>query len=153
MKSKEKRRCRCAVCHQHFLAHPSAVGSQKVCSKACRLKHRRKLAQQRRQESLDEHRRDERMRQKASRARRRDQGKTQEGSSLPAMMSRTTLNVQLSDIIDEFMNFVDSESGMSRTTLREAKEKFIQNFDEMEVRITPKVGQKGPSNSRCHEPP
>ena len=63
---------RCTECRKIFLAAASARATQRVCGVACRGTRDRKLARARRLRAPDEARTDERERQRASRARRRE---------------------------------------------------------------------------------
>jgi hypothetical protein len=68
-------------------------------------------------------------------------------------MSRTTLEPHPKELIDEFVNFLDSYPDLSRTTLRAARSEFLKRFEGMEGRIDENGGQKGPQNGRRHGPP
>jgi hypothetical protein len=64
-------RRRCTECRRCFTPSPRAVTSQRVCGSGCRAARDRKLARGRRDVDLAGYREDERLRQQASRARRK----------------------------------------------------------------------------------
>lgn len=65
-------RKRCSECRGWFVPEPSAVKTQRVCGEAeCRRARKRKQARARRRARLQDHRADERARQRECRERRR----------------------------------------------------------------------------------
>ena len=107
-----------------------------VCSPKCRPKRQRKLARRRRGKAVQEHRVDERERQRKSREQRRASGchappsvrkpalvaaEMLESWDKMAALSRSTLARQLSAMARASMRFVGTEAGteggLSRSTL------------------------------------
>ncbi len=94
-----------------FTPSPHGKSTQRVCGAECRAKRDGKLQRARRRRELEEHRADERERQRASRARRRShappaesklakvQDKSEKIVARPKPMSRASLEQQLADLM------------------------------------------------------
>lgn len=101
---------RCSECRRTFTPSVRAISSQKVCSAECRHRRDRKLARRRRIEELEAHREDERVRQRAHRAKRRGGAECAHGHA-PAS-GRKQLDLQAKVVI-----FVDRALARSRASL------------------------------------
>lgn len=97
-----------------FTPSPHGKSTQRVCGAECRAKRDGKLQRARRRREIDDHRADERERQRASRARRREatchappgeskpskvQDKSEQNEARAKAMSRATLARQLADLM------------------------------------------------------
>jgi hypothetical protein len=149
MTSNNRPRKRCSECHKRFRPHSSAIETQKTCCRTCRLRRRARLARQRRLESIDECRLDERDRQRVCRAKRGEKEAVREGGTpAEAVVSQTTFSPTLLEIVREFTKNLDSlERGscpVSRTILGDARAEMMRSFDGFEARLGVEVGQKDP---------
>jgi hypothetical protein len=97
-----------------FTPSPQAKSKQQVCGPKCRAKRDGKLQRARRRREIDDHRTDERDRQRASRARRREatchappaeskhskvQEKSEQIVARPPTMSRASLEQKLTEMM------------------------------------------------------
>lgn len=103
-------RKRCCECRHWFVPHAAAAGHQKTCGEPCRIKRRGRLRRRRRALDVWEYRVDERERQRACRARKKD--------LVGGAVSRPGLCAQVPDLQRELLEIVDEQVAMSRAGLR-----------------------------------
>jgi hypothetical protein len=133
MKPSSAERRRCTECRQWFEAAPSARGTQKVCSAACRAKRQRKLARRRRRAHVQQARVEERERQRDSRAKRRAAPERAQDSAASAASLAVpepgrdgpaapaghapAMRAKSPDTLGKVLDFWDNEMARSRATL------------------------------------
>ena len=115
-------RRRCTECARRFEAAATAAKSQKVCGPECRLARRRRQDKERRQAALDGYRAEERVRQRACRARRAVDGGASvtecHGPASDAKRSKSQL--EIGEIVAE--TFRRSRTGFERELRRMVRE-------------------------------
>jgi hypothetical protein len=109
-----------------FTPSPHGKSTQRVCGPECRAKRDGKLQRARRRRDIDDHRADERERQRASRARRRSHAPPAKSKSLkildksernvarPKAMSRASLGRQLADLMPLLSKIVANLAPVTR---------------------------------------
>ena len=138
---------RCTVCRHWYRPSTTATTLQKTCSITCRRRRRRRLARARREHNLQDYRVDERMRQRASRHRR----KKKKAVAAPAETletadaSRAGLQPQVADLERFVRQSVDKALERSRPTL-------IRQLTALLADSQVKRGQDLPPGGLCHAP-
>lgn len=112
-------RQRCTECREWFTPAVSAVATQRACSDACRCRRRRKLARGRRRLAVEQHRVDERLRQRALRERRAAAG-AGSASSAETPCHAPPSGRNTTEVHKELMILWDELQDASRATLTRA---------------------------------
>lgn len=113
-----------------FTPSPQAKAKQRVCSPACRAKRDSKLQRARRRRDIEDHRADERERQRASRAKRRGEATCHAPAAEPKPskvkdksrqivdgappLSRAGLEQQLADLMPLLRQIVANQAPVTR---------------------------------------
>ncbi len=105
-------RRRCCECRKWYVPKPSAVNTQKTCSKNCRLGRRARQERARRAADLENARADDRERQRRYRARKGEE------IGVDQPLSLTGLSVQLRDAVEEIVEELGQAQRLSLTGLR-----------------------------------
>jgi hypothetical protein len=105
-------RRRCCECRSWYVPSPSAVNTQRTCSRRCRLRRRAKQAKRRREADLLNARVDERERQRKHQAGKREEG------GLDPPLSRTGLPTQVRAAVEEILQDLGQAYELSRAGLR-----------------------------------
>ena len=108
---KNERR-RCCECRTWYVPKPSAVKTQRTCSKRCRLRRRAKQAKRRREANRANARVDERERQRKHRVRRREE----QGADAP--LSQAGLDAQVCGVVEELLEELGQAQRLSQAGLR-----------------------------------
>lgn len=117
--------------------------SQKLCSKRCRERRRRKQARRRRLDDLDGYRTDERERQADCRERQRDRA---DESTKGRRVSRATLSPQKAILRAEIIKSWDRMQEVSRA-------RFERRIGHLLGRSGEKLGHTGTRIADRHAPP
>lgn len=110
--SGKRGRRRCCECRSWYIPEPSAVGTQRTCSRKCRLRRRAKQEKRRREADLINARADERERQRKHRARKREEG----GADPP--LSQAGLSAQVLVAVKEILEELGQAQRVSQAGLR-----------------------------------
>lgn len=105
-------RRRCCECRSWYVPAPSAVNTQRTCSRKCRLRRRAKQEKRRREADWGNARVDERERQHKHRV-----GKREEGGVDPPL-SRAGLSAQVGAIVEEIFHDLGQAYRLSQAGLR-----------------------------------
>ena len=109
-----KEKVACASCRKGFEPHPAAREIQVTCSKPCRLRHRRKLAKDRRGKNPELSRANERQRQQRCRRKKRGESPglvTAAGAVAPAA------GVELRSLAELVLSVMDPHLASLRRTV------------------------------------
>lgn len=131
-------RRRCCECRSWYVPEPSAVATQRTCSRRCRLRRRARQAERRREADLFNARADERERQRKHRARKREEC----GSDPP--LSRAGLPAQVLVAVEEILQDLGQAYELSRAGLRRrVRRSALKTLGNL-CRSGANLGQDGP---------
>jgi hypothetical protein len=124
---RKRKRKRCRSCRKLFYPHASAQEDQKTCDGKCRTKHRRVLAKRRRERDLQDHRVEERKRQRKHR--KRQIAEVFCTADAPDEVSRAGLTAKAADVEQVILKNWDKQARLSRAGLRRDLQVLL-NFSE-----------------------
>jgi len=123
----KRKRNRCRSCRGLFHPHASAQRNQKTCDGKCRAKRRRLLAKRRRERDLQDHRVEERERQRKHR--KQQQVVEADFCADAPEASRSVLSAKPPDIEQVILKNWDKQARLSRAGLQRDLQ-FLLNISE-----------------------
>ncbi len=133
--SMTKRR-RCTECRQWFTPAVTTGRRQKTCGPGCRLARRRKQARGRRVADLEEHRADERERQRKAREARRGERSAEPCHAPASPRISAELLMKIHEIVDE-------AARLSRTGFEQAARRILRQIQALVDRAPAQDGTAG----------
>jgi hypothetical protein len=140
-----KERCRCTECRKWFAPDRRVGDRQRTCSRACRLKRRRKQAARRRGGDIESHREDERARQQRWRAERRRLALAAVAAAGESVAARAECHAPSTDgksreSIGKLLEIVDEQLQLSRTEFERRQVRIRGEIRRFAIAIEVQVG-------------